>query len=204
LRDVLTTPPAHSGGVVFTFDDGYRDFLLNALPVLGDLNIPATLFVPTAKVGHTSDWSWRDTERPVMTWDEFRACQAAGIELESHTATHPDLGKATEPDIVSEFAQARDDLTRHTGVEPFSIAYPYGRSNSRVHSIAARYYRAGLSLGGLWGFSSATDRYQIPRYLVRGDMTAAEILAIARGRWDIRRAVSDTVGRAGRRRHDGR
>jgi peptidoglycan/xylan/chitin deacetylase (PgdA/CDA1 family) len=37
--------------VVITFDDGYRDVYLRALPVLRSLGLPATVFVPTGHVG---------------------------------------------------------------------------------------------------------------------------------------------------------
>lgn len=38
-------------GVVLTFDDGYRDFYDNALPLLRAYSLPATIFVPTALIG---------------------------------------------------------------------------------------------------------------------------------------------------------
>lgn len=36
---------------VMTFDDGYLDFYEQAFPILSDLNLPATVFVPTKYVG---------------------------------------------------------------------------------------------------------------------------------------------------------
>ena len=43
--------PLERDGAVITFDDGYRDVYLRALPVLRRLNLPATIFVPTGFIG---------------------------------------------------------------------------------------------------------------------------------------------------------
>ena len=44
------------GAVVVTFDDGYRNFLTQAWPVLRDYEVPVTLFVPTEEPGRL----WED------------------------------------------------------------------------------------------------------------------------------------------------
>lgn len=46
--------------VLITFDDAYRDFAENALPVLKRYHMPATLFVPTAFPDHPERAFWWD------------------------------------------------------------------------------------------------------------------------------------------------
>ena len=46
--------------LLLTFDDGYRDFLECAWPVLTKLSLPATLFVPTAFPDHPEREFWCD------------------------------------------------------------------------------------------------------------------------------------------------
>ena len=46
--------------VLLTFDDGYRDFLTNAWPVLRAASVPATLFVPTAFADDPTRSFWWD------------------------------------------------------------------------------------------------------------------------------------------------
>ncbi len=48
------------GAVMVTFDDGYRDFLDYAWPVLERYEIPATLFLPTAYPGRPERTYWWD------------------------------------------------------------------------------------------------------------------------------------------------
>jgi peptidoglycan/xylan/chitin deacetylase (PgdA/CDA1 family) len=45
-------------GLVVTFDDGYADNLLNALPLLEKYNIPATLFVTTLNINTINEFWW--------------------------------------------------------------------------------------------------------------------------------------------------
>jgi peptidoglycan/xylan/chitin deacetylase (PgdA/CDA1 family) len=52
-----TLPP---NAVMLTFDDAYRDFGDNAWPVLKQLGLPATLFVPTAYPDNPRGWYWWD------------------------------------------------------------------------------------------------------------------------------------------------
>jgi peptidoglycan/xylan/chitin deacetylase (PgdA/CDA1 family) len=71
-------PPSAFGGrdaCAITFDDGYRDVLLRAHPVLEQLNIPATVFVPTGYAGsdrllphdrlHAALWWHRHHGQPI-------------------------------------------------------------------------------------------------------------------------------------------
>ena len=45
-------------GVVITFDDGYADNLINALPLLEKYNIPATVFVTTLNIDTNNEFWW--------------------------------------------------------------------------------------------------------------------------------------------------
>src|SRR5438046_2460854 len=48
--------------VVLTFDDGFADFFLDALPVLKRYGFSATLYISTAYIGQTSRWLQRERE----------------------------------------------------------------------------------------------------------------------------------------------
>jgi len=56
--------------VVLTFDDGYRDNRVHALPILGRHNVPATLYVPSSFADGTGVLWWVELERAI-------ACQGS-------------------------------------------------------------------------------------------------------------------------------
>jgi peptidoglycan/xylan/chitin deacetylase (PgdA/CDA1 family) len=58
-----TLPPQ---AVAVTFDDGYVDNLLAAKPVLEELGIPATVFLPTGHVGKQKEFWWDELARLIL------------------------------------------------------------------------------------------------------------------------------------------
>lgn len=52
--------------VVITFDDGYADNLIEALPILEEAGVPATFFISTEHIGTGSEFWWDALERMVL------------------------------------------------------------------------------------------------------------------------------------------
>lgn len=58
-------------GVVITFDDGYLDIYENALPILEELEIPATVFVTTGTMDQKRELWWDELEYLLLTGDNL-------------------------------------------------------------------------------------------------------------------------------------
>jgi peptidoglycan/xylan/chitin deacetylase (PgdA/CDA1 family) len=56
--------PRHA--VAVTFDDGYADNYLNALPILDEFQIPATIFVSSGYINGCQEYWWDDLERILL------------------------------------------------------------------------------------------------------------------------------------------
>ncbi|MHB9094569.1 MAG: polysaccharide deacetylase family protein [Eubacteriales bacterium] len=59
--------------VVITFDDGYADNALEALPILEEVDLPATFFVSTGYIDKDEEFWWDELERVVLLPREFSA-----------------------------------------------------------------------------------------------------------------------------------
>lgn len=59
--------------LVLTFDDGYADNLLEALPVLEALGVPATFFVSSGRVGTGTEFWWHQLEGLLLREGVFPA-----------------------------------------------------------------------------------------------------------------------------------
>ena len=52
--------------VTITFDDGYADNALEALPILEEVGLPATFFVSTGTIGSLKEFWWHELERLIL------------------------------------------------------------------------------------------------------------------------------------------
>ena len=133
--------------VVITFDDGYASIAEHAFPVLRDYAFGATVFVVTRLIGHTNAWDvpkWRSL--PLMDANQLRFWAAAGVELGSHSCTHPDLTKLTACELEEEVASSRDELANVAGTPVVSFAYPYGLHNEAVRRVVSRTFSLAFSI----------------------------------------------------------
>jgi peptidoglycan/xylan/chitin deacetylase (PgdA/CDA1 family) len=113
--------------VLITFDDGYRDVLANAAPVLKRLGMPATAYVITGRISG-SDVSF-------LSWAQLHALEQDGVEIGSHTVHHSEIPGLSDPAALQELIQSRHalELRLHHPVQWF--AYPAGRFDSRSEEL---------------------------------------------------------------------
>ncbi|HET7584846.1 MAG TPA: glycosyltransferase [Gemmatimonadaceae bacterium] len=130
--------------VLITFDDGPRDFLTHAWPLLRRYGFGATLFLVTDLVGGWNEWDARYGERvPLLSWDEVRQLADDGVALGSHSARHRALAALEPHEVVTEAARSRAAIARHTsgGAPPRAFAFPYGVEDAPArHLVGAAGY----------------------------------------------------------------
>ena len=168
LSDVLRAggraPRRPGRPVILTFDDGYADTFENALPILAEFGFTAAVF-PVLDMERRSNW-WDSTESlraPLLTPAQLRELESAGVELGSHTLTHPRLTRASDADLALELARSREILASLVARPLPVIAYPYGEVNERVKRAAhAAGYEAGLAVAS-GPLELRADPYEIRR-----------------------------------------
>ena len=127
LRDGQPLPPKP---VLITFDDGYRDVLGKASPVIRRLGLHATEYVISGRL-HGTDPSF-------LTAPQLRALEQRGIQIGSHTVTHADLPILSDAQAFQELTVSKRTLERAVGHPVPWFAYPYGAFDSRVVQMVAR------------------------------------------------------------------
>ena len=118
-----------TGNVVgITFDDGYQNNCLHALPVLTSLGFTATCYGVSQMLGGTNAWDADKVAlKPLMSVHEWRQWHAAGMDVGSHTRSHADLTALDEAAAREEISRSRDELQQAIGAEVRHFCYPYGR-----------------------------------------------------------------------------
>jgi peptidoglycan/xylan/chitin deacetylase (PgdA/CDA1 family) len=157
--------------VCVTFDDGYRDNLEAAAPVLRELGIPATIFVVTAVIDGSATFSWFDDPPPALSWDEVRSLDAeTSIDIQAHTRTHPWLPTVDDEHAREEIVGSKHDLEEQLGHPVTSFCYPAGLYGPReVQLVRDAGYRSAVTTDP--GVNEAgIDHGRLRRTLVfRGD-----------------------------------
>jgi peptidoglycan/xylan/chitin deacetylase (PgdA/CDA1 family) len=155
--------------LAITFDDGYRDNFVNAIPVLEKFALPATFFVVSDWIG-TDAVPWWDREagvsHPLMTWNEIRTLHRRGFTIGAHTRTHVDLGRTAGQTAWDEIAGARRILEQGLDAAADLFAYPYGRRDNLAEANRDLVRRAGFRCccscyGGI--ATRRTDPFHLPR-----------------------------------------
>ncbi|HUK24894.1 MAG TPA: polysaccharide deacetylase family protein [Terriglobales bacterium] len=153
--------------VLLTFDDAYSELLKTAMPVLRRHGFHASLFVVSQHLGGVSTWdaALGYPSLPLMSAAQVLQAQSFGIEVGSHTRSHPDLRKLSTASLRQELELSRDELSRLAGRPVRTVAYPFGCESASVRACAAEFYDLAFSCkAGLNGWGS--DRHQLRRMFV--------------------------------------
>lgn len=112
--------PLSGKSVVLTFDDGFRDFLTNAYPILEHARFRATVFVPSDYVGKPFL-----NGRDCLSASDMRMLCKQGIEFGSHSVSHRKLVELTPPQLTHEVTTSKQTIEDITGQEVGLFSYPY-------------------------------------------------------------------------------
>jgi peptidoglycan/xylan/chitin deacetylase (PgdA/CDA1 family) len=118
-----------TGKVVgITFDDGYLNNLIHALPVLQKNGFTSTCYAVSQRVGLTNSWD-HDVgiaQTPLMDAGQLQRWVAGGQEVGAHTRNHARLTQIDPATAVSEIAGGKAELEALIGQPVTQFCYPYG------------------------------------------------------------------------------
>jgi len=169
-------------GVAITFDDGFRDNLTVALPLLEKYNLPMTLFVTAGFVGapdYLSAAELREISRHKL------------VTIGAHGLFHRHFNRLSSDDARFELLESRRMLERITRKKVDLLAWPFGECDERLEQLSAACgYRAAWSV---WkGSNGLHSRWRVPLgrqdNLARFVAKTSGVYALTKARWH-RRAV---------------
>jgi peptidoglycan/xylan/chitin deacetylase (PgdA/CDA1 family) len=182
LRRAMSAGAA-KGLIGITFDDGYKDLLYTALPVLERLGFSATVFAVGGMLGRENDWEHVYEPRPRMKLlgvEELREASGRGIEVGSHSMTHARLSGLEPESLGREVEGSRQVLGELLGTAVEGFCYPYGSLDGvavRAVRCAGYAYACGVKTqveGGAHDLPRipVSERDSLPRFEVKLRMYA--------------------------------
>jgi peptidoglycan/xylan/chitin deacetylase (PgdA/CDA1 family) len=156
--------------VVVTFDDAFRNFVTQAWPVLRRLGIPATLYVPVGFIDGRAPAPLRGAEDlPAATWDELRELARQGVEIGSHSYSHPDFRTLTGAQARDELVRSQDRLREELTVEAASFAYPRALWSPTADAEVRRLHHNAVVAGGRRILPGESQLHRLSRLPLRRD-----------------------------------
>lgn len=160
--------------VALTFDDGFGSMWENVLPLLQEFGFRATFFIVPGYVGkthwgnpNTRTWSGKEQPGripfPMMTWDQITRLGEAGMEIGSHTLSHPNLTDISEEEARKEIRDSKEFLEEKLGIPIQGFCYPRGCQNEDLAELVQQSgYRYGCTTKP--GYATPdSDPFLLPR-----------------------------------------
>jgi peptidoglycan/xylan/chitin deacetylase (PgdA/CDA1 family) len=126
-----------------------------------------------------------------MSWDNALEMLNGGMDIGSHSHTHPLLAALSGDELMAELTDSRRVLRARLGIDAAALAYPVGIKSAfngeTKRAVAAAGYRAAFSYYGGINLPGSIDRYELKRIPVERDHSAEMVrlrvgTAIATGR----------------------
>ncbi len=182
--------------IMLTFDDGYKDNIEKALPLLEKHKMKGDFAIITDVVG-TGEYA---------SWDDLKLMKEKGMGIASHTTNHCPLavknyntatksqtpyldspignettpcphfgftGQLTTGQILSDITISKKTLEEKLGIKVSHLVYPYGYYNQQVMDLTKQtgYLFATTVIGQSEEITDLTDPFELNRYRVQGQQS---------------------------------
>jgi peptidoglycan/xylan/chitin deacetylase (PgdA/CDA1 family) len=153
--------------IAISFDDAYQSVLYNAIPILCEKNIPATIFVPTGFLGKRPGWIKNEAHpyanEIVMTEKQLKTLPGYLITLGSHSVSHINLTQTDVQMAKEEIFESKQTLEQIIKKEVAFFAAPFATINEMFLPLfkEAKYQRVFLNIPTFP--STKTDMYLLGR-----------------------------------------
>ena len=120
---------------VITFDGGYKDLIINALPLLKKYNFKAICYIVANNIGKTNTWDSKNNlilKKDLMSILDIQEWLKNGMSIGSHSFNHLDLTSLNKEDLKFQLSKSKFFLEDIIGKKIKSFCYPYGKYNNNV------------------------------------------------------------------------
>jgi peptidoglycan/xylan/chitin deacetylase (PgdA/CDA1 family) len=125
---------------IITFDDGSESVYKNAFEVLMANEAKATIFIVSDLINGFDEWNAKNgggSER-LLTFNQIKEMVTYGIELGSHSMTHPSLIEIPLEKVYNEITISKRTIESLFNINVNFFAYPYGHFNSTVKEVVKK------------------------------------------------------------------
>lgn len=141
--------------LILTFDDGYRDNLENASPLLTQYGFKAQLFLLANPDINSNSWDTSSTEEPsheIISGTERQKWKYSAFEIGSHGFSHKKITDLAKDEALEELQLSKAALEKEFSVPVNVFAFTYGivgTDSAELAQKAGYNYAVNTDTGGL-------------------------------------------------------
>jgi peptidoglycan/xylan/chitin deacetylase (PgdA/CDA1 family) len=171
-----------------TFDDGYKNNLEVAYPILEAGGYTATIFVATAYVGNENSWidNGAIPRIQMLSWADIKYLKRNGFDIQPHGDRHIPLAGLDRSVVEKEVSVSRDLIEAQLGGDADLFCYPHGKFDRQVISVLeSRGFTAALTtrLGCL---GAGDDPFRLCRVGTRFFRKYPSLFPLSTAAWGMR------------------
>ena len=170
VRECHTNPRL----ATLTFDDAYYCLFTFGQDILGELDIPVTVFVPVYHVGSDNCWDEEEPEYQKIDtlswWAIEQLSQNPLFTFGSHGMTHVSLRYFKKEDTVKDLRESKEILEEHLQKAVDYYAFPYGQKRDFGYATPELLQEIGFKAActTLWKLNNLRENpYRLHRVEVR-------------------------------------
>ncbi|MFB6181770.1 MAG: polysaccharide deacetylase family protein [Candidatus Magasanikbacteria bacterium] len=142
--------------ILLTFDDGYKSWVDNVLPVLEGKNLKGIFFISSGFIEagdrgeekkYLEEKLKLKSDRTPLSWGEVKELEDASMEIGGHTVNHVNLAKISEKEGREEIQKDKKMLEKKLDRKIKFFAYPFGHSGAVNENIVELVKNAGYECG---------------------------------------------------------
>lgn len=143
LESAISSTPSLKPKLVLTFDDGWKDNLVHAFPLLQQHNVPATIFLSTDYIGNNRGFWWQSIASRL--WEQPQSIDQAALQkalklysITLNTALFDRQKTSGKSFLILEFIHSLKDLEPQT-LQQFADSFFYDNKPDAMDWSDIRY-----------------------------------------------------------------
>ena len=187
LKDLIShlatgAPDLPEKPIILSFDDGYEDNFLNALPALAERGMMGTFFIITDFADQA------ETDEIYVNyanWEQLKEMADAGMEIGSHSRNHPNLAGKDLDYLVWQALGSKEAIEANIGDHPHILSYPAGTYDQLVIDVfrSAHFWGAVTTQQGVVHTSKGDDPFKFKRVRISNATGVPQLEALLNYDW---------------------
>ena len=132
--------------IILTFDDGYKDNVTNALPILNNYNIRSVCLIVYNAIAKTNFWDTNKClkkypQKNMLNEEDIKQWLAYGNEIGSHSMNHYNLTTLSNDELITEIKDSKNKIEELIRTDVLSFCCPYNKTTTQIEQIINKEYK---------------------------------------------------------------